>query len=277
MPLHEYNQIHEPIREKLKYFHSVKKIPNIIFHGPSGSGKRTIVNEFINLIYENDKETIKNFVMHVNCAYGKGIRFIREELKFFAKTHIQSNDGDTFKSVILFNADKLTTDAQSALRRCIELYNHTTRFFIIVEDKYKILKPILSRFCEIYVYRPSLNGNHVNLYSHNVKQCFTLKTYITQRIEWLKKELSKPLKDSVDAITLSTKLYEKGYSALDILSLLENSQSSFSNITELKINELILGFNKIKRDIKHEKMMMFFMIHFLYFDTDTSLEQISFI
>ena len=231
MSLHEYNQIHEPIREKLKYFHSVKKIPNIIFHGPSGSGKRTIVNEFINLIYENDKETIKNFVMHVNCAYGKGIRFIREELKFFAKTHIQSNDGDTFKSVILFNADKLTTDAQSALRRCIELYNHTTRFFIIVEDKYKILKPILSRFCEIYVYRPSLNGNHVNLYSHNVKQCFTLKTYITQRMEWLKKELSKPLKDSVDAITLSTKLYEKGYSALDILSLLEKSQSSFSNIT----------------------------------------------
>ena len=47
-----------------------------------------------------------------------------------------------FKSIILLNADKLTIDAQSALRRCIEVFNHTTRFFIIVEDRYKLLKPI---------------------------------------------------------------------------------------------------------------------------------------
>ena len=95
------------------------KIPNIIFHGPSGSGKRTIVHEFINTIYDNDHERIKSFVRYVNCAHGKGIKFIREELKFFAKTHIQSNGGDIFKSIVLLNADKLTMDAQSALRRCI--------------------------------------------------------------------------------------------------------------------------------------------------------------
>ena len=85
---------------------------------------------------------------------GKGIKFIREELKFFAKSHINFKDGNLFKSIILSNADKLTIDAQSALRRCIELFSHTTRFFIIVEDKYKLLKPILSRFAEIYVSYP---------------------------------------------------------------------------------------------------------------------------
>ena len=109
--------IHQPIIEKLKYFHSMHKTPNIIFHGQSGCGKRTIVNEFINIIYDNDKERIKSFVMYVNCAHGKGIKFIREELKFFAKTHINSNGGDIFKSIVLLNADKLTIDAQSALRR----------------------------------------------------------------------------------------------------------------------------------------------------------------
>ena len=144
-------EIHETIYDKLKYFHTNHTIPNIIFHGPSGCGKKTIVNNFLNLIYDQNKEKIKDFVMNVNCAHGKGIKFIREELKFFAKTHINSNGGDIFKSIVLLNADKLTMDAQSALRRCIELFSHTTRFFIIVEDKYKLLKPILSRFCEIYV------------------------------------------------------------------------------------------------------------------------------
>jgi Cdc6-like AAA superfamily ATPase len=80
------SDIHKDIKNKLQYFYSIKKIPNIIFHGSSGSGKRTIVQDFINMIYNNDKNKIKFFVMYVNCAHGKGIKFIREELKFFAKT-----------------------------------------------------------------------------------------------------------------------------------------------------------------------------------------------
>ena len=132
--------IHKTIKNKLNFFHELNKIPNILFHGQSGSGKRTIVNDFIHKIYDNNKEIIKSFVMYVNCSHGKGIKFIREDLKFFAKTHINSNGGNTFKSVILLNADKLTLDAQSALRRCIELFSHNTRFFIIAEDKYNLMK-----------------------------------------------------------------------------------------------------------------------------------------
>ena len=160
-------QIHQSIKEKLEYFQNIHKIPNILFHGPSGSGKRTIVNEFIHKIYDNDREKIKAFVMYVNCSHGKGIKFIRDELKFFAKTHINSNEGNTFKSIVLLNADKLTMDAQSALRRCIELFSHNTRFFIVAEDKYNLMKPILSRFCEIYIPEPELNGEQINLYNYN--------------------------------------------------------------------------------------------------------------
>jgi replication factor C small subunit len=184
-------QIHQNIKNKLNYFHEMHKIPNILFHGPSGSGKRTIVNEFIHKIYDDDREKIKSFVMYVNCSHGKGIKFIREELKFFAKTHINSNGGNNFKSIVLLNADKLTMDAQSALRRCIELFSHNTRFFIIAEDKYNLMKPILSRFCEIYVPEPVLNGRILNLYQYNLNEIFKLKDIKTIRLEWLKKELSK--------------------------------------------------------------------------------------
>jgi len=41
--------IHENIKEKLNYFHKIHKIPNILFHGPTGSGKRgqLLMNLFI--------------------------------------------------------------------------------------------------------------------------------------------------------------------------------------------------------------------------------------
>ena len=63
--------IHETIISKLQYFIDNKKIPNIIFHGPSGSGKRTIVNDFVSNIYGNDKDLLGSYVMNVNCAHGK--------------------------------------------------------------------------------------------------------------------------------------------------------------------------------------------------------------
>ena len=75
-----------------------------------------------------------------------------------------------FKSIILFNADKLTVDAQSALRRCIEQFSHTTRFFIIIENKDKLLNPILSRFCNIFVSYPKINNEYENLHIYNKKK-----------------------------------------------------------------------------------------------------------
>ena len=80
--------LHSKVNQKLDYFINNKRIPHIIFHGPPGSGKKTIVKNFINKIYNNDTNTMKNFVLFVNCSHGKGIKFIRDELKFFSKTNM---------------------------------------------------------------------------------------------------------------------------------------------------------------------------------------------
>jgi DNA polymerase III delta prime subunit len=270
--------IHENIKDKLRYFHTIRKIPNIIFNGPSGSGKSTIVNEFISLIYNGNKEKIKDFVMYVNCAHGKGIKFIREELKFFAKTHINSNGGDTFKSIVLLNGDKLTMDAQSALRRCIELFSHNTRFFIIVEDKYKLLKPILSRFCEIYISEPEYKGKQINLYKYNLEETFKLSSIKTQRNEWLKKELQKTFineenisEEEIQIIII--KLYEKAYNALDIINLIEDGTI---NLSDEKKYELLIAFNKVRKEFRNEKLLMMFVINFTFLDKEIQLENISF-
>jgi len=271
--------IHKNIKEKLEYFYNHHKIPNIIFNGSSGSGKSTIVNDFISLIYDGNKVKIRDFVMYVNCAHGKGIKFIRDELKFFAKTHINSNGGNTFKSIVLLNGDKLTMDAQSALRRCIELFSHNTRFFIIVEDKYKLLKPILSRFCEIYIPEPEYKGKIINLYKYNLDETFNLTNIKNTRSEWLKRELFKPMASGginleTDLIAFSTKLYEKGYSALDVIKLLED-ETAFQ-LDYNKRYELLVAFNKVKKEFRNEKLLILFILNFTFLDLETNLDNISF-
>ena len=210
--------LHPAITEKLNYFLQTEKIPNIIFHGSSGSGKRTIVHKFVCDIYHNNKELMKAYVMNVNCAHGKGIKFVREDLKFFAKTHINIQGSGHFKTVILSNADNLTTDAQSALRRCIELFCHTTRFFIIVEDKYKLLKPILSRLCEIFVPEPIIDNKRVNLHKFSIQKTFGIQAD-KKKATWLKNNLIPP-KDYISLLDLTDKLYEKGYSGLDLMEFI---------------------------------------------------------
>lgn len=272
--------IHQNIKEKLKYFYNNHKIPNIIFNGSSGSGKSTIVNDFITLIYDGNKEKIRDFVMYVNCAHGKGIKFIRDELKFFAKTHINSNGGNTFKSIVLFNGDKLTMDAQSALRRCIELFSHNTRFFIIVEDKYKLLKPILSRFCEIYIPEPEYKGKIINLYRYNLDETFKLTSVKNVRSEWLKKEILKLLSvetTETDLIIFVTKLYEKAYNALDLIKLLEDGYfNDQTQITDNKKYELLIAFNKVRKEFRNEKLLLLFILNFTFLNIDINLENISF-
>ena len=262
--------IHQQIYKKLDYFIEIKKIPNIIFHGPCGSGKKHIVDKFIKKIYNNNKSNIRTYVMYVNCAQGKGIKFIRDELKFFAKTNIDIKHGTIFKTVILVNADKLTQDAQSALRRCIELFSHNTRFFIITDNKAKLLKPILSRFCEIYIHYPIINNKITNLHTFMLDKTYKAAPSNTKEI-WLKKTLQKSVKFD-DLPKFIDKLYEKCYSGIDLINYVENS-----NMDAHKKYQFLITFNKIKREFRNEKLLMLFILNFIFYRSDTNLENISFI
>jgi GTPase SAR1 family protein len=280
--------IHQEIHNKLEYFIANRKIPNIIFYGSHGCGKTHILHQFISSIYGGDKTSIKNYVMKANCAHGKGIRFIREELKFFAKTNIDLQDGSIFKSVILTNADKLTIDAQSALRRCIELFSYSTRFFIVVENKDSLLKPILSRFCDIYVPDPIINGVPTNLHrffidtKNNVdttqedrikslEQRITIHSYYTENTDDESDNTDETQDNKCNIARMSRDLYEQGYSALDIIEFVHKSP-----MNEMKKYELLIIFDKVRREFRNEKLLILFLIHFIVFRCKMSLENISF-
>lgn len=263
--------LHEKIREKLDFFHKNNQIPNIIFHGSSGTGKKTILYEFLNKIYEGNKHKIKHNVMIVNCSHGKGIKFIREELKFFAKTNIQSNYGVTFKSIVLINADSLTTDAQSALRRCIELFSYNTRFFIVVENKHKLLNPILSRFCEIYVPEyVNAAGEVENLHQVKLRQKFDIPERIHKKREkvaaLLREVFTGPFcaeKGSVHKrlADVSTAMYDQGYSCLDLLETIGHMGDEIE-ITNVAL--LSMKFHKVKSEFRCEKLLILYMLNEMF-------------
>jgi DNA polymerase III delta prime subunit len=191
--------------------------------------------------------------MYVNCSHGKGIKFIREDLKFFAKTHINSNGGNIFKSIVLLNADKLTIDAQSALRRCIEQFSFNTRFFIITDNKYKLLKPILSRFCEIYISSPiNLHSITMDVYEiHEQDRVQTLHTIMNTLTE-------------ANILSISQTLYDLAYSALDLAKYIESS-----SLEPLEKYTWILYFYKIKGEFRNESLLLFVLLHLFVFRKET--------
>ncbi len=309
----------ENVLKQLNYFISIRKIPNLIFHGSSGTGKRTIVGNFINQIYGCDRARVKSNVMFVNCAHGKGIKFIRDELKYFAKANMQGNDNNMFKSIVLMNADELTIDAQSALRRCIELFSHNTRFFIIVENKYKLLNPILSRFCEIYVPdKTTVTQTHqlkyTSMHQTGVESTYgmedlkradrcavldpELKPIMLAFLAGANIEQSLTTKDEQPLTTkdenpfpkrgaegcplawfmkYANQLYESGISCLDLIKYLEEDLGVDTEAKRRLTITLNFCFNKIKGEYRCEKMALFYLFDYLFFRSNKSLKNISFI
>lgn len=217
------------IAAKLDQFIQSHQVPNLILHGPPGSGKTTLMNQFIQKLYPT-KSIMMEQTMFVNCAFGKGIKFIREDMKSFAKMNTHSS----FKSIVLNHADRLTADAQFALRRCIELYNHNTRYFIVTSDKYKLMKPILSRFCELYVQPPIRPPEPIP--------------------EDVRAVLSTLTPDNVDDV--ASQCYELAGCVADIESYVLETDHPLDAYT------FLLTSSKLKMECCHEQLLMLMLLHF---------------
>ena len=257
------NQHNSAILDRFHRFVSDNKIPHVLLCGESGSGKRTLVSSFVSMIYRDNPTLIKNRVMNVNCNNGKGIRFIREDIKFFAKSQYNKSEYGNVKLIILYNADKLTTDAQSALRRCIEQFSHSTRFLMVVRDKFMILDPILSRFCEITVKRPLINNIPVNLHTYYLEKKYKpldrdiINDWISTTICSLHTLSGNDL--DVEIIKTAINIFENGYSGLDVMSYIERIENN-----KLDNLQLLVFIQQIKTEFRNEKLFIMTILHFMF-------------
>jgi len=137
------------IVSRLKNFVKERSLPNLLFVGPAGIGKTTSILAMARDLYGPG---YKNYILELNASDERGIDVIRDKVKNFARTAAITSDVP-FKILIMDEADSLTTAAQHALRRTMEIYTRTCRFCLIGNYSENIIDPIQSR-CSIFRFRP---------------------------------------------------------------------------------------------------------------------------
>jgi DNA polymerase III delta prime subunit len=249
--------------QKLRDLYDNDSLPNLLLYGNNLVGKKTLLEQLLIYIYKTN-ENIENNTLILNCSLGKGnIKFIRENLRFFANTITHKNITN-FKSIILLNADSLTLDAQSALRRSIEIYNHT-KFFIVTANKSKIIKPILSRFSEIYcndrnmdIINKSLKSNSNNSNSNKINNKLSLLIKnLDSKLETLNNDNANNYNKNVLLLEYSSLIYNKGLSANNLLDYF-TAKSNFKT----DYYKFLFFFNIYKREIRVEEYLIYIILYF---------------
>jgi replication factor C small subunit len=133
---------------RLKSYVATKNLPHLLFSGPPGVGKTASAVSIAREIFGEDLWR-ENFT-ELNASDERGIDIVRTKIKNFAKT--APIGGAEFKIIFLDEADALTSDAQSALRRTMERFSSNCRFILSCNYSSKIIEPIQSR-CAVYRFR----------------------------------------------------------------------------------------------------------------------------
>jgi replication factor C small subunit len=123
-------------------------IPHMLFSGPAGVGKTTTA---LCIATELLGEDWRKNTLELNASDERGIKMVRERVKEFAASIKLAGDKEFGKPkiIILDEADEMTSEAQTALRRIIEDSARTTRFIIICNYLSQIIEPIQSR-CVVF-------------------------------------------------------------------------------------------------------------------------------
>lgn len=211
----------------LKKTLELANLPHMLFYGPPGTGKTSTVLALAKQLY--GPHLYKLRVLELNASDERGISIVRQKIKNFARLTVSNPSPEDLKNypcppykiIVLDEADSMTNDAQSALRRTMENYSGVTRFCLICNYITRIIDPLALR-CSKFRFRPLDNENALARLKYVVDQ-----EHVNLDLEKVLEEiLSVSGGDLRKAITYLQ-------SATRLSSLLEGGGITVSNIREI--------------------------------------------
>jgi replication factor C subunit 2/4 len=231
-----------------------RDMPNLLLWGNPGVGK---TSTSLSLCYElyGFKKFEQN-VLELNASDERGISIVRNSIINFTKLTVTTNKNINFKIIILDEAESMTKDAQSALRKVMESYSNITRFIFICNNIHNIIEPIQSR-CMKLKFNEIPNNNikekiteistseNLQLTKSGLKAIIELSNgdmrkciLLLQNLKYLDVKLNKKniynnykyitfkkfnhyinkIKSTNDVLLISSKLNNKGYLFLSIIN-----------------------------------------------------------
>lgn len=177
----EESLFHKEEIEKLKKMSEDESVTHIIFYGPQGCGKKTVLNMFLEMMYNKE---VKNPTETVYTVYGSGNTphevpikqsnyhiviepnnnnfdryIIQDVVNAYAKLGPLNvfTSKKSFKTVVINNIDNMSYYAQTSLRRTMEKYSKTCRFIMWSRSLSKVRDPIRSR-CHCFKLKAPTNS-----------------------------------------------------------------------------------------------------------------------
>ena len=272
------------------------EFPHLIFYGPDGAGKKTRVHCFLSKVYgegiykmntinkelklksKNISYMVTSSNYHLEfCPSDVGnndkfiISHVIKEASSFSQLDTESQKN--FKVIVLLEADKMTKEAQSALRRTMEKYSENCRIIMIVNDLSAIIDPIRSRCFSLRI--PAPTQSEIKNVLLQIKKKESIDVNETQ-IDSIIEKHGKNVRECITCLQMTSlgnynnRVYEPEYinifNTINKQILREQSAKSLKEIRSLFMELLIHGFrasfiiykmtsdiienNNIKEDIK---------------------------
>nr|GMD43137.1 replication factor C subunit 3 [Ipomoea batatas] len=178
--------VHQDVAQNLKKLVTEQDCPHLLFYGPSGSGKKTLIMALLRQIFgaSADKVKAENKVWKIDA----GTRTIDVELTTLSSTHhVELSPGDagfqdryvvqevikemaknrpidtkgkkSFKVLVLNEVDKLSREAQHSLRRTMEKYSTSCRLILCCNSSSKVTEAVRSRCLNVRINAPKEEEN----------------------------------------------------------------------------------------------------------------------
>lgn len=192
------SHFHKELLKILNIMSQDESIPHLIFYGPEGSGKKTIIRLLLQLLYDDDVNdiTISNYTISgsggkINIVPIKQSNYhiiIDPNNNNFDKHVITDivkdvsrkvplnifNSKRSFKTVLINGIDNMTYHTQTSLRRTMEKYSKACRFIMWCHSLSKVIDPLKSRCLCFSVPSPSESDIFTYIFKVNIAENMNL-------------------------------------------------------------------------------------------------------